>query len=279
MNTEFSAHNHVWWPALNVAAPPAGVTVISANYNTKHLIACLLWSLYRFVGSHLRSIIVVDNGSADGSAQLLQTVADAGLCTLLANRQNLGHGPALSQALSHLAATQRSSSAERPWVWLLDSDSIVARADAAEQAIAAASVANAGFAGEAYWNPWHAEQRFYGCSLLLDPAQAWRAEVGPIQDGGDPIGDFEQACRKAGVPACSFPFMSAGYVIHLGRATLAGVRERAERSNPLFEWAQSHHEPHFQGVSNAATRYAALRAEFEREVPVLCADTLIRACR
>ncbi|MEZ4863672.1 MAG: hypothetical protein R3C14_20290 [Caldilineaceae bacterium] len=45
--------------------------------------------------------------------------------------------------------------------------------------------------GESYWNRWNNDYRFSGFSLLLDPAQVWRPETGPISNGGDPIGDFE----------------------------------------------------------------------------------------
>lgn len=269
----------VWWPTPTPLAPPSGVVVASANYNTKPLIARLLWSLYTFLGAELRSVLIVDNGSADGSAELLRAAAKAGLCELIENGQNRHHGPALSQALSHLATTHHAQPHQRPWVWLLDSDCIVARADAATGAIAAASAFSAALVGESYWNRWNQEERFSGFSLLLDPARAWQAEIGPIPDGGDPIGDFTKSCQAQGVVTHSFPFTPDGYLIHLGRSTLATVRQRAETSNPLYAWAQSHHEPHFQEIPDAPARYAALVDQFNRQVPALGVDALIQACR
>ncbi|MEZ4658987.1 MAG: glycosyltransferase [Caldilineaceae bacterium] len=198
--------------------PPSGVIVASANYNTKPLIARLLWSLHHFLGAELGAVLIVDNGSTDGSVELLQAAADAGLCQLIANDQNRQHGPALSQALSHLAHAQQSRPGPRPWVWLLDSDCIIARADAASRAIAAANASNASLVGESYWNRWNDEHRFAGYSLLLDPAQAWRAEIGAIPDGGDPIGDFAKSCQTQGVIAHSFPFAQDGFLIHRGAA-------------------------------------------------------------
>jgi len=268
----------VWWPPTAVSALPSDLVVVSVNYNTKPLIARLLWSLYRFLGAQVRSVVVVDNGSSDGSAQLLQTLATEGLCQVLHNPQNRQHGPALSQALSHLASGHLGQSGTRPWVWLLDSDCIIARSDTAAQAITAATAAGAAIVGESRWNPWHRQERFCGFSLLLDPAWCWRAEIGAFEDGGDPVGDFEQSCRTNGVPAQSFPFAKEGYVIHLGRSTLAGVRKRNETAHPLFGWAQSHHKPHFEQVSGAQGRYGALVKQFHHEVPGLSADALVRAC-
>ncbi len=273
-----NSDNPIWWPPA-VSEAPTGVVIASVNYNTKPLIAQLLWSVYRFLGDTVESILIVDNGSTDGSVELLQEVAAAGLCELIVNRQNRHHGPALSQAISHLAQRQQSHLNGHPWIWLLDSDCLIARADAATAAIDAAVAANAALVGESYWNQWNDDDRFFGFSLLLDPAQAWRAAIGAIPDGGDPIGDFEQACRAQGVSCLAFPYTQDGYLIHLGRSTLAAVRQRGETENPHYAWAQDHHEPHFQQVSAAQGRYAELAKEFNEQVPTLEADVLIRACR
>ena len=224
-------------------------------------------------------MVIVDNGSTDGSGEFLQALAEAGLCELIRNQQNNQHGPALSQAVSYLAQKQQRPTSNRPWVWLLDSDCVIARADAAKQAIAAAAKAQAKLLGESYWNPWHKRYQFAGFSLLFDPAVVWQQAIGPIPNGGDPIGEFEQACREQDVPGLSFPFTEDVYLIHRGRSTLAAVRERQETSNPHFEWAQTHYQPHFQKVPSAPARYAELSKAFDEQVPNLEIDALIKACQ
>ena len=269
----------LWWPSTNPSIDPSGVVVVTVNYNTKRPVSMLLWSLYRFLGFELRSVIVVDNGSSDGSTEILQACARAGLCELIPNAANRYHGPATNQALSHCASRFPGTHGGRPWIWLLDSDCVVARPDAATAAMSAAKAAGAALLGEAAWNKWHGDIRLCGYSLLFDPARAWRPEIGPFVEGGDPVGDFEQSCRRLRVSIATFPFTASGFIVHLGRGTLAGVYERRETSNVFFDWAADHHEPHFQQVSEARARYSALLEEFNMAVRDLKPEQLVGACR
>jgi hypothetical protein len=50
--------------------------------------------------------VVVDNASTDGYAELFTALADSGLCEVIANREQRYHGPALTQAMDHMSATQ-----------------------------------------------------------------------------------------------------------------------------------------------------------------------------
>src|SRR4029453_2528670 len=157
---------------------PSGVVVATVNYNTKRLVSMLLWSLYRWLGSELRSVVVVDNGSSDGSTEILPACEGAGLCELILNATNRYHGPATNQALSRCASRFIGTDGGRPWIWLLDSDCVVARPDAAPAPMSGAKAAGAALLGEAAWNKWHQDIRLRGYSLLMDPARAWRPEIG-----------------------------------------------------------------------------------------------------
>ena len=265
-----------WWPGPPVGLP-SNIVVVSATYNTRELVARLLWSLYRFARDHVRDVVIVDNGSSDGSLELLEAVASAGLCHVIRNERNRHHGPAITQAISHVAAMHQRAET-RPWVWILDSDCMVARDDASAAMLEVATTRRAALVGEPHWDPWNEQERIYGFSVLLDPAITWRANIGGIEDSGDPIGEFERSCRERGVAAQAFPFTREGFVIHSGRATLAGVLERGEAEHPLFDWAKDHHEPHFQGVSGARERYTELVEQFERAAGSGDTDAFIRAC-
>ncbi len=133
------------------------------------------------------TVVVVDNGSIDGSAQLLADFSAAGLCTVLANDRNCGHGPGLNQAMSFLAHRAEIAGAGPNWVWVLDSDCVVARPDVLSAPLAKAVSSGASSVGEYQWDQWHGVERFGAQCLLFEPATAWREPVSVISDGGDPF--------------------------------------------------------------------------------------------
>jgi hypothetical protein len=66
----------------------------------------------------------------------------------------------------------------------------------------------------------------------------------------------------------SFPFTAGGYIVHLGRGTLAAVAEEGDTNNPLCSWATEHREPHFGGVDRGAELIARCSSgSGERSVP------------
>lgn len=263
-----------WWPP-DAVEEDTRVAVVTVSYNTRSLTALLLWSLYRVLDWPRIDVVVVDNGSHDGSTELLAHAQDAGFCVLLANDSNLIHGPALNQALSWLAG---SSGLSPQWVWVLDSDCVVARPDALQQALSAPDGRDRALVGEPGWDRWHDCETLGLYSLLLRPARVWRPPVRPFAEGGDPLHDLLASAEAAGLEQAHFRFTADGYVIHRGRGSLAAVAANNERSNPLYEWASDHHEPHFGGVPGAKERYDYLVTDFRRQVGTLTGDSLVASC-
>jgi hypothetical protein len=74
------------------------ISVIIVTYQTADLIGACLDSVIRQTGHH-REIIVVDNASTDGTANLI--AADYPAVHLIVNTENLGFAAANNQALSH----------------------------------------------------------------------------------------------------------------------------------------------------------------------------------
>lgn len=86
-------------------------TVIIVNWNTRELLVRCLESVASTTGDLDLETIVVDNGSTDGSPEMLR--ARFPQVRLLANRENVGFGRAVNQAA---AAT------DSPYLLLLNSD-------------------------------------------------------------------------------------------------------------------------------------------------------------
>ena len=66
----------VRWPDRPIT--PGRVAVVTASYNTRELTSLMLWSLRRILRREPLEIVVVDNGSKDGSAELLGKIDAAG---------------------------------------------------------------------------------------------------------------------------------------------------------------------------------------------------------
>jgi hypothetical protein len=263
-----------WWPPGSGASGEY-VAALTVSYNTRELTAFLLWSLCTIVDWPELEIVVVDNGSRDGSVQLLAEAGRAGVCTVLANHDNRQHGPGLNQGISYLAGRP----VPRPgWIWILDSDVIAARPDALSAAVTAAREHSAALVGEPQHDQWHPGGRFGQYSLLMDPAGVW-PQAGPFTGGGDPSLELLTSAARLGIPMAPFPFTAAGHVIHLGRGSLAAVHAAGDRSHPFYEWAKDHHDPHFEGIPGAGQRYQALLQEFRAETGPLTGAALAAACR
>jgi len=255
----------VWWPQTPRVAE-GRVAIVTVSYNTRELTAFLLWSLRTILTWQDLEIVVVDNGSRDGSAQYLAHAKREGVCTLIANDDNRHHGPGLNQGISHLAGRPGP---HPEWIWVLDSDVVVTRPDALSAAVGMAREHGAALVGEPQNDQWHADSRFGLYSMLFDPAAVWRASIGPFTDGGDPSLDLLTSAARQGVPMAAFPFTAAGHVIHRGRGSLAAVRAAEERENPLYAWAETHHDAHYAEVPGADQRYQELLRRFREEVTLI----------
>jgi glycosyltransferase involved in cell wall biosynthesis len=264
----------VWWPEGERTKSEA-VTVVTVSYNTRELTALLLWSLHRIANWLDLEIVVVDNGSRDGSAELLTEAAQRGACVLLANDVNRGHGPGLNQAISWLAARP---GALPEWIWILDSDVVVARPGALSEALTTGRDRSAAVVGEPQWDRWHHVERFGLYSLLMDPALVWQPQIGSFTDGGDPSFDLLTSAARLGINTAAFPFTAAGHVIHRGRGSLASVYTSGDRSHSLYQWAAGHHDPHFGKVPGADQRHHVLVQVFRNETGPLTGATLAAAC-
>jgi hypothetical protein len=255
------------------------VGVVMVSHNTLAVTAQALYALLHTVRTPPLRPVVVDNASDDGSAQLLTALADAGLCEVLVNREQRYHGPALTQAMDHLAATQEAGRRVGA-VWVLDSDCVVLRSDALSAGVELMGRTGAGLVGQWSHDRWHRPGELLGLHcLLLDPARVWRDPVAPFEEDGSPSRRLQDTARRAGITAAELPFTRDGYAVHLGRSTLRAVLHGDDRDNRYYDWARTHAEPHFMGEPDAPARYATFLARYTDAVGEPTADNLIAALR
>lgn len=218
------------WPVSSARPNPAGrVGIVVANFNTRLLIAHLVFSLYRLLGgSEFAILVFVDSGSTDGSRELLGALHRTGLIHLIRNRRQRYHGPALTQGISWLARRQQgvAPSARVNCIWVLDSDVIVLRPDTVADALAAFKLWNAAAIGQKTGDPAysrllrHNPDMLQPFSLLLDPARLWRPPIPPFTEDGAPAAELQIAADAHGFRLMHFPFAEKHYLVHLGRGTL-----------------------------------------------------------
>src|SRR2546423_5241564 len=101
--------------------PLLDVSIIIVNWNTVELLRACLIAIVKNAGSIKLEIIVVDNASHDGSAEMV--ASDFPSVHLLVNDRNMGFAVATNQGLSH---------ARGRYVLLLNSDTITLRGALAE---------------------------------------------------------------------------------------------------------------------------------------------------
>lgn len=232
----------VVWPS-ELGGSPAGdrVAIVVVNHNTRELIAQLLFSVHRILGrDQVAEVVVVDNASSDGSAELLEALARAGLIHLIANDPPRYHGSGLNQGVSWLATRQASVSPEErvDYIWILDSDTLVLRRDTVARAIACLSETGAAVIGESF-----GERDGYPhltvFTLMFDPVVVWRHGISPFRDDGVPEKWLLESAGDAGMRLEVFPFLRNGSVLHLGSGTLREVAH-GDWTNRFYGWSQRH---------------------------------------
>ncbi len=269
------------WPAAVPMGPNPPVGVVIVSFNTMALTAQAIYALYRNVHQPTFYLVVVDNASTDGSAEMLQALADAGLCDIILNAEQRYHGPGLNQAIDYLARRQARVAEEDRigYVWVLDSDCVVIRDDALSGAADLMRSTRAGLVGQWTFDQWHTGDVMGLHCLLIDPGQVWQAPISRFQEDGSPSEDLHRSVTHAGIVAAEFPFTRNGYAVHLGRSTLRSVVHQQDQDNRYFEWASSHHEPHFMDEPEAPALYAAFLRGFHDDLGDLSTASLITACQ
>lgn len=279
------ARVRVDWP--RESSPPqwpeiARIGVVIASYNTRDILYGCLFGLLRVLADpRVVRIVVVDNASTDGTPELLSALQEAGLIQARLNPRQRSHGAALNQGLEWLRRKQIESSPGEgiDGIWILDSDALVLRPDVLDRVLPRMVAEQAGLAGEYLPRELSPEIDGYAhpCSLMLRPAEVWRGPIPPFDRSGAPAMRMQQCMVALGWKRLDFPFMSAGYVLHLGCSTLQAVWRNQERGHPLFAWAAKENQPHFHGHPQGVQLWRTFQQVLQRELDGEDLDSRVRA--
>jgi hypothetical protein len=256
------------------------IAAVTVNYNTVDITRQMLYSVFNSGAiATIDELVVVDNGSTDGSRLYLDAMAARGLITLLTNRWPPYHGPGLNRAMSHLARQGGACAIE--YVWILDTDVIVLRGDTLQAAIDVARAENAAIVGQHRHGDSHSL-----FAQLVDPKQIWRRSTTPFQDSGSPSKRLEYSVLANGGTAATFGFAWRGDVVHLESATSQQLLRIGKDRNPYAQWIggrksrEGSPDYDFESIPNAADRYfeflETYRANAEALAPDAFADLLER---
>jgi hypothetical protein len=102
--------------------------------------------------------------------------------------------------------------------------------------------------------------------MLFDPAVVWQPQHRPFLHDGEPARHLHRDLRDDNQRLIAFPFCSAGYLVHLGRGTLAEVHARDDASNDFAGWADTHHDHHFAGRADGPDLVGAFEDRYRHEV-------------
>jgi hypothetical protein len=270
------------WP-VDAAGSPTGdqVGIVVVNHDTRELVSQLVFSLYRILGGdQFGALVVVDNGSHDGSVESLEALDRAGLLHLIANRRGGYHGPGLNQAISWLAQRQAGAAPQDriDYVWVLDSDTIVLRRDTIRDALEVFGTTGAAMLGQEFDRaPGYAKLALH--SLMLQPAEVWQRRFPPFMDDGSPEQAMQHAVLAAGLRVESFPFLHHSYVLHLGGGTMRELARVHDWRNRFYGYAVDHHERHYNHHPLGPRLHQAVVDIYSREVTPDTPAGLAEACR
>jgi len=263
------------WPRTS---GDGSVSVVAVSYNTLTITLQMIFSVYRVLNAPPEHLIVVDNGSTDGSAAFLAELDRLNLITLVSNTSSNQHGPGLNLGLD----AARVLNPQASYVWVLDSDVFVARGDAlsaSRQYLVDSGRALVGPLDRSAPTIELPEGYAHVSCLLFDPRRVWGGRTAVFLDAGDPGRQMQKTMRELGDPAGFFPFYDDGYLVHLGRASLMQVAATGETTNPLYNWAVTHNVHHYGNYPNGPQLHQKIGLEMQSEVGHLTPASFADACR
>lgn len=244
LTRELESRRRQDWPVVPLTKGKVPrVAVITVNYNTRQLLARLLFSLTRIPNDHVRvgPIVVVDNKSTDGSRELLKTLADRGVVRAILNETQMYHGPGLNQAMQLLLQARAAGDAvcqDIDYVFVVDSDVIITKGELFAHLIRELKTTGTCLAGEVLDNEPIDGGYAHVSSMLFDPQKIWRKGHTAFEEHGTPALNLQRSVVQRGHYRLHFPVRSEFYLVHLWSGTLQSICSGGDKGNRYFAYAQ-----------------------------------------
>lgn len=264
----------LWRPPAR-AAEGDGVAVLAVSFNTLALTKLMLLTLAEARCPEIRRVVVVDNGSVDGSADFLAGLR-ASAVELVRHRGPATHGAGLRRGMDHIRATDALFPARRTGlVLLLDSDVIVLKSTLCARLTQACQPADVAAAGELQFDV--GEPYAHPCCLMVRRSCYESRGIWPFVHHGAPALFFQRSARARGRRVVDVPVRKEDYIVHRGQGTLETLAQFAPghpnrwgryhahydgnpRGETLWQRAEQRHAERLQiGNQPAAIAYIAER--------------------
>ena len=256
---------------------PPKVAIVVVNFNTKDLIALLLFSIFKNMGTdRVSQIVVVDNNSSDGSRELLRSMHDANLITLISNKRQRYHGPALNQAINYLNKWNKTATQPFRYIWLLDSDVVILKRNTLDDAIAHMIKTQSAVIGQFQDNGDVDDDYPHISSIIIDPYKTWNCAIHPFLHHGWPSMLYYRDVQEKGMIINDFPFMRSNYMLHIGSGTVNKVYKDRLSTNDFFKWSIENHHHLFHKNPDGVKIYNKTKDLFENTIGELTTENFVK---
>jgi len=262
-------------PATTPFDGAARVSVVTVSFNTLRLTKLMLLTLADcWLHAQPRKLVVVDNGSTDGSREFLRRLSvSSPILHVIENRGQSSHAHGLRCGIRHIESIEREISVtQRTNVFLIvDSDVIFLSSDLFPRIIEVLIRQDAALVGQLQYDV--GEPYAHPCCMLLRRDCYGDKRVLPFVNHGAPALWLQRSMRKAGMKIVDFPVLEESFIVHRGRGTIDAIPSHARFHSCA---TAPYHGAHYHGNANGEQLWYATESRFDALLKPACEEDAIR---
>lgn len=234
-------------------------SLIVVNFNTLDHLKLMLATLAE-KGSdwNLNNIVIVDNGSTDGSWDFLKLLSSRTRIYCVRNSGRTSHASGLRFGIKASKQICDNSQSGPENYFVIDADILFLRNDLLSRMVQMLNGEQAAVVGELQYDV--GEPYAHPSCMLLHGDSYQDPRVWPFVDHGAPALWLQRSMRRIGMRIVDFPIKKDEYIVHVGRGSLAGIKAFAHRS-PYASARVT--DPHFHGNPNGEKLWVSKKIQFQ----------------